>query len=96
MATITLRNVKGSPLTIAELDDNFTAINTDLGTRQLESTNTGSDILTKLKTVDGSGSGLDADLLMVKIQHQQIQYQLSLQEILQATLLQNKSLQTHL
>ena len=63
MATITLRNVKGSPLTIAELDDNFTAINTDLGTRQLESTNTGSDILTKLKTVDGSGSGLDADLL---------------------------------
>ena len=63
MATITLRSVKGSPLTIAELDDNFTAINTDLGTRQLAADYTAADVLTKIKTVDGSGSGLDADLL---------------------------------
>lgn len=63
MATITLRNVKGSPLTIAELDDNFTAINTDIGTRLLSADYTASDVLTKIKTVDGSGSGLDADLL---------------------------------
>lgn len=60
---ITLRSIKGSPLTIAELDDNFTALNTDIGNRVLSSTYTGLDILTKIKTVDGTGSGLDADLL---------------------------------
>lgn len=63
MATITLRSIKGSPLTITELDDNFTALNTDVGNKVSTSTYTGSDILTKLLTVDGSGSGLDADLL---------------------------------
>lgn len=63
MTTITLRSIKGSPLTISELDDNFTALNTDVGNRVLTSDYTGSDILTKIKTVDGSGSGLDADLL---------------------------------
>lgn len=63
MTTITLRSIKGSPLTISELDDNFTALNTDIGNRVLTSDYTGSDILTKIKTVDGTGSGLDADLL---------------------------------
>jgi hypothetical protein len=63
MATITLRSIKGSPLTITEMDDNFTALNTDVGNRVLTSTYTGSDILTKIKTVHGAGSGLDADLL---------------------------------
>jgi hypothetical protein len=63
MATITLRSIKGSPLTIAEMDDNFSNLNTDVGNRVATSTYTGSDILTKLLTVDGSGSGLDADLL---------------------------------
>lgn len=29
MATITLRNVKGSPLTHTEVDDNFSNLNTD-------------------------------------------------------------------
>jgi hypothetical protein len=63
MATITLRSIKGSPLTIAEMDDNFTALNTDIGNRLLSSSYTASDVLTKIKTVDGVGSGLDADLL---------------------------------
>jgi hypothetical protein len=63
MATITLRSIKGSPLTITEVDDNFTALNTDVGTRLLSSSYTAADVLTKIKTVDGVGSGLDADLL---------------------------------
>ena len=63
MATITLRSIKGSPLTIAEMDDNFTALNTDIGNRLLSTSYTASDVLTKIKTVDGTGSGLDADLL---------------------------------
>lgn len=63
MATITLRSIKGSPLTITEVDDNFTALNTDVGSKVSTSTYTSSDVLAKLLTVDGSGSGLDADLL---------------------------------
>jgi hypothetical protein len=63
MADLTLRSIKGSPLTITEVDDNFTALNTDVGTRLLSSSYTAADVLTKIKTVDGTGSGLDADLL---------------------------------
>lgn len=63
MATLTLRSIKGTPLTIAEMDDNFSNLNTDVGNRVLSSTYTAADVLTKIKTVDGSGSGLDADLL---------------------------------
>lgn len=63
MATITLRTIKGSPLTIEEVDNNFTALNTDVGSRVPASTYTAADVLTKIKTVDGVGSGLDADLL---------------------------------
>ena len=63
MATLTLRSIKGSPLTITEVDDNFTALNTDVGNRLLSSSYTAADVLTKIKTVDGIGSGLDADLL---------------------------------
>ena len=60
MATITLRSVKGSPLTNTEVDNNFTNLNND----KLESSSyTAADVLTKIKTVDGTGSGLDADLL---------------------------------
>lgn len=60
MATLTLRAVKGSPLTNAEVDANFTNLNND----KLEtSAYTAADVLTKIKTVDGAGSGLDADLL---------------------------------
>lgn len=63
MATITLRSIKGSPLTIEEVDQNFTNLNTDVGTRLLASEYTAADILTKLKTIDGAGSELDADTL---------------------------------
>jgi hypothetical protein len=34
MASLTLRNVKGSPLTNQEGDDNLSALNTELGTKQ--------------------------------------------------------------
>jgi len=63
MTTLTLRSVKGAPLTNDEMDTNFTNLSTDIGTRLLASAYTASDILTKLETVDGSGSGLDADKL---------------------------------
>jgi len=38
-------------------------IQTQLGTKLNSSSYTASDVLTKIKTVDGSGSGLDADTL---------------------------------
>lgn len=63
MAVIVLRSVKGSPLTIAEGDANFTNLNSELGSKLDTSVYTASDVLTKIKTVDGVGSGLDADLL---------------------------------
>jgi hypothetical protein len=63
MATIVLRSVKGSPLTIAEADANFDNLNTEVGTKLNTSAYTAADVLTKIKTVDGTGSGLDADLL---------------------------------
>lgn len=63
MATIVLRSVKGTPLTNAEVDTNFNDINTEVGLKLNTSAYTAADVLTKIKTVDGSGSGLDADLL---------------------------------
>lgn len=63
MANLTLRSVKGSPLTNAEVDGNFTALNTEINTKLDSDTYTANDILTKLKTVDGHGSGLDAEML---------------------------------
>lgn len=63
MATLTLRTVKGSPLTNAEVDANFTALNNELATKQDTISYTAADILSKIKTVDGVGSGLDADAL---------------------------------
>lgn len=63
MASITLRSVKGAPLSNTEVDNNFNNLNTD----KLESSAyTASDVLTKIKTVDGVTSGLDADLLQAK------------------------------
>lgn len=60
MAQITLRSGRTTPLTIAEVDSNFTNLNT----AKLETSEfTGTSILTRLITVDGVGSGLDADLL---------------------------------
>jgi hypothetical protein len=63
MAALTLRLVKGSPLTHQEGDDNFTNLNNELATKLSSATYTASDVLSKLLTVDGAGSGLDADLL---------------------------------
>lgn len=63
MASLTLRNVKGSPLTNQEVDDNFNNLNTEVGLKLDTATYTPADILTKIKTVDGAGSGLDADKL---------------------------------
>ena len=63
MTTLTLRATKGSPLTNDEMDANFTALSIDIGTKLGATGYNAADILTKLKTVDGTGSGLDADLL---------------------------------
>lgn len=62
-ASLTLRSTKGSPLTNAEVDANFTALNTALATGQTAASYTAADVLDKLKTVDGAGSLLDADFL---------------------------------
>lgn len=61
MATIVLRATKGSPLTNNEVDANFNNLNTELGTKLDAADFTGTEILTRIKTVDGSLSGLDAD-----------------------------------
>ena len=61
MASITLRTVKGSPLTNQEVDDNFNNLNSEVQAKLNTSIYTATDILNKLKTVDGAGSGLDAD-----------------------------------
>jgi hypothetical protein len=61
--SITLRATKGSPLTNAEVDANFSNISTALQTGLTAASYTAADVLAKLITVDGSGSGLDADLL---------------------------------
>jgi len=63
MATIVLRTVKGSPLTNNEVDANFTNLNNDIGTKLATTSYTAADVISKLLTVDGTGSGLDADLL---------------------------------
>ena len=55
--SIVLRAVKGVPLTNDEVDTNFT--NLKVGIEEY----TASDVLIKIKTVDGAGSGLDSDLL---------------------------------
>jgi hypothetical protein len=63
MAAITLRTVKGSPLSNQEMDDNFNNINVQLNAALPASSYNAADVLAKLLTVDGSGSGLDADTL---------------------------------
>jgi hypothetical protein len=63
MATIVLRTIKGSPLTLQEADDNFNNLNAELGLKLNSADYNADDVLAKLLTVDGTGSGLDADLL---------------------------------
>ena len=62
-ASLTLRSTKGSPLTNAEVDANFTNLNTQIALGQTAASYTAADVLAKLLTVDGVGSGLDADKL---------------------------------
>ena len=72
--TTAINNVlDGAPAALDTLNELAAAINDDasyastittaLGLKLDASSYTASDVLTKLKTVDGSGSGLDADLL---------------------------------
>ena len=63
MAQITLRSVKGSPLTNTEVDNNFSNLNTQVNAALPAASYTAADVLAKLITVDGSGSGLDADTI---------------------------------
>jgi len=63
MASLTLRSIKGSPLTLSEVDANFTALNTELGEKVATTSYTAADVLSKLLTVDGASSGLDADFV---------------------------------
>jgi len=61
MTTLTLRSVKGSPLTVQEVDNNFEWLQDQIDLKLNSADLTSSYILNELKTVDGSGSGLDAD-----------------------------------
>jgi len=63
MASLTLRSVKGAPLSNTEIDDNFSNLDDDIQTRLLASNFSAANILTLLKDVDGPSSGLDADTL---------------------------------
>ena len=61
--SIVYRNIQGRPLTIAEADGNFQYIETQLALKLNAADYTAQEILDRLLTVDGTGSGLDADLL---------------------------------
>jgi hypothetical protein len=62
MATITLRSVKGSPLSIAEADANFENINEEVGTKFDAADFTATNILTELAdNDDGTGMELNAE-----------------------------------
>ena len=61
-ATLTLRSVKGSPLTNNEVDGNFTALNTEIGTLETDVSTAQTDIstlqtdVTALESTVGSGN----------------------------------------
>lgn len=63
MANLFLREDQLTPLTAEQVDANFTALNVEIGSKLNSSSYTALDVLSKLLTVDGTGSGLDADLL---------------------------------
>jgi len=50
-------------VTYTQLNANINVVQDNVATKLDSSSYTASDVLTKIKTVDGSGSGLDADLL---------------------------------
>ena len=66
----TFTNLGNATLTVAIVDDshnhvisNVDGLQTALNAKLASSSYTAADVLTKIKTVDGAGSGLDADLL---------------------------------
>jgi len=63
--SITLRSTKGSPLTNAEVDQNFSNISTQIALGQTAASYTAADVLAKLNTVTGyaAASGLNSDTL---------------------------------
>lgn len=63
MAAITLRSIKGSPLTMEEVDVNFTNLNIEIGQKLDATSYNASDVLAKLKTVDSNDSGINASTL---------------------------------
>jgi Chaperone of endosialidase len=67
MASITLRSVKGSPLTNAEVDNNFSNLNTQVNAALPAASYTAADVLSKLNGITGAGaaSGLNSDTLTV-------------------------------
>lgn len=64
MASITLRSVKGSPLTNNEIDANFTNINNEVATKLTATSYTAADVLSKLLTVDTDAAGINASTLL--------------------------------
>ena len=66
MATIVLRSIKGSPLTIAEADANFSNINAEVGTKLTSTEFNAVNILDLLSSYDtnGDGNGLNAETLL--------------------------------
>jgi hypothetical protein len=64
MAAITLRLTKGSPLTNAEIDANFTNINNEVATKLTTTSYTAADVLSKLLTVDTDAAGINATTLI--------------------------------
>jgi hypothetical protein len=68
MAVIVLRTVKGSPLTIAEADSNFSNLNTEVGQKLDAIEFTAENVLDLLSEYDeeGDGSGLNAATILSK------------------------------
>lgn len=64
MAILTLRETKGSPLTNAELDANFTNMNIELGMKLDAALYTAQDVLNKVKSFPDISSGLSAQFLL--------------------------------
>ena len=63
MADITLRNVKGSPLTNAEVDANFNNLNTEVVSKLDAETYTATDVITKIKSVSVANADINVNKL---------------------------------
>ena len=63
MATLTLRNVKGSPLTNAEVDANFNNLNTEVVSKLDAETYTATDVITKIKSVSVANADINVNKL---------------------------------